>query len=147
MKAIIAYTSIHHGNTEKVAKAMAKAMKAKLAKTSDVSAEAIKKYEVIGLGSGIYAGRHHPKVLELASRLSRKDVFIFSTAGIPSLKKIWHSSLRKRLEKNGCRIKGEFCCGGFDTFGPFRLVGGLQKGRPGKKNIKNAESFAKSIKQ
>ena len=34
---------------------------------------------------------------------------------------------------------GEFHCKGYDTFGPFRLVGGIAKGRP---NIRDLETPA-----
>ncbi len=147
MKPIIIYMSIHKGNTEKIARAMAKALKARIAKANEISLKELKKYDLIGLGSGIYAGRHHKKLLNLIGKASEfnKDVFIFSTAGMPLLNRIWHAALRNRLKKKDCNILGEFCCPGYDTIGPFRLIGGINKKRPNRKDLERAREFARNL--
>lgn len=145
MKTLIIYKSVHHGNTEKVAKVMAKMLNAQLLEADKADARAVIKYDLIGFGSGIYAFRHHPSILELADKLPtmEKKAFIFSTAGWPA--KLWHRALRKRLEKKEVKLIGEFCCKGYDTFGPLKLIGGTNKGRPNKEDLKKAEEFAKSL--
>jgi flavodoxin len=40
---------------------------------------------------------------------------------------------------------GRFSCKGYDTFGPFKLVGGLAKGHPDDKDLKDAVSFFKGL--
>ena len=47
-------------------------------------------------------------------------------------------------EKN-CPILGEFSCKGYDTFGPFKLVGGIAKGHPDERDLENARSFFRQI--
>ena len=36
---------------------------------------------------------------------------------------------------------GKFGCKGYDTFGPFKLVGGIAKGHTDEEDIKNAKCF------
>ena len=43
--------------------------------------------------------------------------------------------------KKGCPVLGEFGCKGYDTFGPFKLVGGIAKGRPNERDLEKAEAF------
>lgn len=146
MKTLIICKSIHHGNTEKIARVMAKVLKVKLLKPEQIKPGEIKKYGLIGFGSGIYAFRHHISLLKFADKLpkTRKRAFIFSTAGFPM--KIQHLALRKRLLNKGFTILGEFNCKGFDTFGPLKLIRGLGKGRPDRKDLENAERFVRRLK-
>ena len=38
-------------------------------------------------------------------------------------------------------VKGAFGCPGFNTFGPFKLIGGLAKGHPDQTDLDNAVRF------
>jgi len=146
MKTLIIYATIT-GNTPKIAKPISRVLKAKLVKVENVKIKDIKKYDLIGFGSGIYAFRHHRNLLRLAEKLPflRKKAFVFSSrGGGPAT--IYHYFLKKRLKRKGFKIIDEFSCKGFDYFGPLKLFGGLNKGRPNKKDIKAAESFAKRLK-
>ncbi len=138
--------SVHHGNTAKVARAMAAVLAAEVmtpeqARVSDLSA-----CDLLGFGSGIYAFRHHPTVLQLAREIDVRDraTFVFSTCGFNVL---WlnHLALRAALRRRGAQIVGEFSCRGFDTFGPLRLFGGINRGRPGPGDLQRAERFARRI--
>ena len=40
---------------------------------------------------------------------------------------------------------GKFGCKGYDTFGPFRLIGGIAKGHPDDKDIKAVLDFYDGI--
>lgn len=40
---------------------------------------------------------------------------------------------------------GEFSCKGYDTFGPFKLVGGIAKGHPDERDLENARKFYREI--
>lgn len=148
MKSLIIYNSLHHNNTEKIAKAMANLLKAKLLKPNEINKNALSKYNLLGFGSGIYAGRHHKPLLELVDELpeSNRKAFIFSTAGFSLLKPIWHKALKRKLLKKGFNIIGEFCCKGFNTCGPFKLIGGINKARPNEKDLKRAEEFVKGLR-
>lgn len=85
MRALIVYVSIHHKNTEKVAKAMADVLNADLSKPWKIKPAEVGKYDLVGFGSGIYWWRHHWALLRLVDNLPRmegKKAFIFSTAGM-----------------------------------------------------------------
>ena len=45
-----------------------------------------------------------------------------------------------------CREVGEYHCQGYDTFGPFKLVGGIAKGHPTEGEIAGAVEFYRSLK-
>ena len=149
MKTLIVCVSIHHGNTLKVAKAMASVLKAKIVKPEAVTDAMLKKYNLIGFGSGIYMWKNHKSLLELADRfphMKGKKAFIFSTSGAANKVALkCHKQLRDKLKGKGFKIIGEFNCQGYDTVGPFILFGGFNKGRPNKEDIKDARAFAKKL--
>ena len=62
MKVLITYNSVHKGNTEKIAKAMADAIDADLLKYSDVDGYNILDYDLVGFGSGIFYGKPEKKI-------------------------------------------------------------------------------------
>jgi len=49
------------------------------------------------------------------------------------------------LGKKHSTAIGKFGCKVYDTFGPFKLVGGIAKGHPDGKDIKNAVEFVKGL--
>ena len=59
MKTVIVYASVHHQNTEKVAKVMAEELEADLFPVANAKPETLETYDLIGFGSGIYFGKHH----------------------------------------------------------------------------------------
>jgi flavodoxin len=147
MKALVVCISVHHGNTEKIAVSISRTLGAKLLKPKEVNS--IQEYDLIGFGSGIYYWRHHRTILNLVDRLpdsKNKKAFIFSTSGI-IVKWLLHRSLKKRLLKKGFDIVGEFFCKGFDTNGPLKLIGGINKGKPDEGDIRRAEEFGGTLKR
>jgi len=152
MEALVIYSSVHHGNTEKIAKKIATVLKAELVKPAEiVNKDALGKYDLIGFGSGIYFGKHHESLLDFIDKMPKmenKKAFIFSTSGAEEgTFNEFNEELSKKLSDKGFEIIGEFSCRGFDTFGPFELIGGLNKGRPDKKDLNDAEEFARSLKK
>ncbi|MCD5425790.1 MAG: flavodoxin family protein [Methanosarcinaceae archaeon] len=158
MKSLIIYISIHHKNTEKIVKAMAEILNAELVKITEVNINELSKYDLIGFGSGIYFGQHHKSLLKLIDKLPNlkvKKAFIFSTSGMSNTGNltynIWHRithfhvPLRKELINKAFDIIGEFDCRGFDTAGPFKFIGGINKGKPNEKDFENARKFAKNL--
>jgi flavodoxin len=57
----------------------------------------------------------------------------------------FNKPLKEKLSEKGFRIIGEFSCRGYDTFGPFKIIGGIRKDRPNKKDIEQARNFAQSL--
>lgn len=150
MKTLIIYISIHHGNTEKIAEAMAEVLDAKLVKPREVGTTTLSKYDLIGFGSGIYYHKHHKGLLDLIGRLpdlKRKKAFIFSTSGVRKMPVFnnFDKQLKKKLLEKGFNIIGEFSCRGFDTAGPFKLIGGISKDRPNEKDLEQARNFTQDL--
>jgi flavodoxin len=151
MKALIIYISVHHGNTEKVAKTMANILDAALLEVEQADASMLEQYDLIGFGSGIYFGKHHESLLDFVDKLPmlrNKKVFIFSTSGLRKIR-FFHNfdkPLKERLQRKGFDIIGEFSCRGLDTYRATKLVGGINRGRPTAQDLKQAENFARSLK-
>ena len=146
MKNVIIYYSKHHGNTKKVLDAIV------AADTEVELVDAIEKHEMdlsgydrIGFASGIYYGKFAEQVLNFANinLPTGKDVFYIATAGNPT-KNCFNSIVDIAMEKHSKEI-GRYICKGFDTFGPFKLVGGLQKGHPTDEEIQEAVKFYKEL--
>lgn len=139
MKTVIVYHSSHHGNTRKVAEAIARGRDVTLIDASAVKNADLSGYELIGFASGIYFGKFHKDVLTFAKdHLPQgKKVFFLSTYGGSSSTKAIEEAIRDRSPQ----IVGRFGCKGYDTFGPFKLVGGIAKGHPDEADLKNACDF------
>jgi len=149
-KSLIVLYSYHHNNTEKIAKVMAKVLDAEIKTPKEINPEELQEYDLVGFGSGIYSAKHDESLLELADELpdvKEKNVFIFSTSGITGKSKSAkdHLTLREKLESKGYTIIDEFQCKGFNTNSFLRLFGGMNKGRPNAKDIKNVEKFARGL--
>ncbi len=146
MRTIIICESVSHGNTLSVANAMAEVFGAKVVKPEEFDPATVNDYDLIGMGSGIYKGKHHKNILELADRLPEldgKSIFIFSSSGKGDISQ--HKQLLAKLAKKGFSNAGEFTCKGWDTSGVFKFIGGINKGLPNRSTLKQAKGFAKSI--
>ncbi len=145
MKTIIIYSSWHHNNTEKIAEAMADVLKAKAVKTKDADISELAEYDLLGFGSGIYAMRADKKLIELINKIPldwQKNAFVFTTSGMGT---DFSKSLEKLLIKRRITVIGRFDCKGFETWGPFKLKGGINKGKPDETDILNAKAFAREL--
>ncbi len=148
MKSLLICFSYHHNNTQKVAQTFAEVLPAEIKSPLNVDPTSLLGYDLIGLGSGIYFGKHHKTLLEFADKLpssENQQVFIFSTSGQPNNVEKLHKKLRQKLQDKGYSVIGEFNCPGYDTYMLMRLVGGIQKGHPDKTDIKAAKEFAESL--
>ena len=146
MKTLIIYESIHHGNTEKIGKIMAESLNADIIRTKDIDINTLNKYDLIGFGSGIYYSKLHKNILNLVDSIStllNKKVFVFSTSGQGKVK--YNKLVEKKLREKNFDVIGSFACKGYDTFGPFKLLGGIAKGRPNDNDLKKAKDFAEHL--
>jgi flavodoxin len=150
MKSLIILVSYHHNNTQKVAEVIAKVLDAQIKTPEQTTPNELQQCDLIGFGSGIYAGRHHRALRKFVDELPQvvnKKAFIFSTCSNIKNSPKYHSLLREKLQSKGYTIIGEFNCAGFITWGPYKLTGGLKKGRPNADDLKHAEEFALELKK
>ena len=151
MESLIICKSSHHGNTKKIAKVMAEILGSAIVEPREITdLDVLKVYDLIGFGSGIYGHRHQSDLLDLACRLpdlGYKKAFIFSTSwkGIGGAAKS-HRVLRMKLMGKGLNVIGEFACKGFTTWGPFKLIRGVNKGKPDNEDLEGAKKFAAGLK-
>jgi flavodoxin len=145
MKAIIICVSVHHGNTKKIADAIADVLHAQVHTPEKVDVGVLDDCDLIGFGSGIYYGKHHQSLLDFVDNLPPLDKqgFVFSTRG--GALNHNHEPLKQRLERKGLRIVAEFSCKGLDTSGVFNYIGGINNTRPNENDLHDAREFARTL--
>jgi len=150
LKTLIIYKSIHHENTLRVAQVMASELGADLSTPEKIDIASLDQYDLIGFGSGIYMGKHHRSLLNFVKNLDNltgKNTFVFYTSGFSKFptRPAFETALKDKLTKTGAQIVGVFSCRGLETYGPFRIGGGKNKGHPNETDLNNARDFAKSL--
>ena len=145
MKTVIIYYSKHHGNTKKLLDAIAESADVDLIDVTAQPNADISGYDRIGFASGIYFNGFAKQILTYAEEQlpNGKDVFYIYTHGAPKVFAL--KTIRAIVTDKDCRELGEYHCLGFDTFGPFKLAGGIAKGHPTEQEIKDAVVFFKRL--
>ena len=146
MKTAICCYSRHHGNTRRVAEAMALEGGVDLIDVTTRQMVRLEEYDCIGFASGIYGFEFHRAVTAFARQYlpEGKPVFFVCTYG--GLRGAGAKELEKLARERGCPVLGTFGCKGYDTFGPFRLVGGIAKGHPDEQDLNNARAFYREMR-
>ena len=146
-KICIVYDSMHNMNTEKLVLSLKENYNdVDIIKVNNFDINAIDNYPKIGLASGIYWGRFSKNIEELLDKILDSDVknlFFIYTSGIGKVR--YEKKLIKRLEEKNKMCLGIFSCKGFDKYGPFKLIGGINKGKPNEKDIQNLIKFFENI--
>ncbi len=146
MKTVIVYHSQHHGNTKKLLDAIKESFSdVKLVDITISQIENLKEYDRIGIASGIYYSKFHKAMLDyIEEKLpEKKQIFAIFTCG--RMAKNYTKDVKAIAVKRNCNWLGEYGCLGFDTFGPFKAVGGIQKGHPTEEEIKGAVEFYQNL--
>lgn len=149
-RCLLLVKSVHHGNTAKVAEAMAGVLGADIATPESTPHTSLADYNLVGFGSGVYYGCMHEALLDWLrglpdAREPGTPAFIFSTSGLPFLAMVWHWPLRRLLARKGFRVVGAFACRGHDTWGPLWLTGGLNRAHPDEHDLARARKFAAAM--
>ncbi|EOS38934.1 hypothetical protein C808_02251 [Lachnospiraceae bacterium M18-1] len=141
MKTIIIYESEHHKNTKKLVDAIKRKYDIETVKVAEACSIDLGNYDVIGLASGIAFGKFYQNLEQFAQKHlpHSKKVFFLYTCGRDSGK--YTASISKTASSRQCEILGSYGCPGFDTYGPFKLVGGISKGHPTQDEIDGAVRF------
>ena len=102
-------------------------------------------YDRIGFASGIYYSNFAKQIIAYAEKNlpDEKPVFFIYTHGAP--KGDFLKEIRAVTQKKNCPEIGEFRCQGYDTFGPFKLVGGIVKGHPTADEIQKAVEYYQNL--
>ena len=145
MKTAIVYYSQHHGNTKKLLDAIAMQEEVTLINVVENKNVDLKDFDRVGFASGAYFASFAKQLLAFAKTNlpENKDVFFICTCGVKS--GVYFDAIRRITKEKQCRELGTYMCLGFDTFGPFKLVGGVAKGHPTEDEISGAVSFYKAL--
>lgn len=143
MRTVIVYASVHHGNTKKLVEKIAEKCGVDLIDAVQQSKADLSVYDKIGFASGIYFSKFHQRILQfIAENLPEdKKVFLICTYGGSSN----YKSPEAILKEKRADIIGKFGCKGYDTFGPFKMLGGIAKGHPDEKDIQDAVNFISGL--
>lgn len=144
-KVVLVYASMHHGNTYKLVKAITdkydiKCIDATVEKKVDLS-----EYDMIGFASGIDFGKFYEPIEQFAKEnlpMKREVFFLYTCAMV---REGFTNSMKEiALEKKAIFL-GEYGCKGFNTYGPWKVIGGMNKNHPTKEEIEGAISFYEKL--
>lgn len=145
MKTAIVYYSKHHENTKKLLDAIAQKNEVTLINILENPTADLSGYDTIGFASGIYYSKFQKSLLKFAEEHmpDGKQTFFIYTYG--AKKDGYTKAITEAVKKHYAKILGEYGCFGFNTFGPFKLIGGIAKGHPDKSDLDNAVAFYRSL--
>lgn len=145
MKTAIVYYSKHHGNTKKLLDAIAQKHNVTLIDVTDDGNVDISDYDRIGFASGIYYSKFQKVLIKYAEENmpDGKETFFIYTYG--AKKKGYTAAIAEAVNKHNAKLLGEFGCFGFNTFGPFKLIGGIAKGHPNDEELNEALKFYETL--
>ncbi|GHF92711.1 flavodoxin [Kitasatospora xanthocidica] len=150
MKTVIVCASVSHGNTRRIADTMAHILDdAKVVSPEQAGPAELAGADLIGFGSGVFYGRLHPQLTDFVRALpaGRGRAFVFATSGLPEMPLApFTRPLARLLEGKGFEVEGSFLCRAFDTWAPFKLVGGINKQRPNGADLAGARAFAERLR-
>ena len=101
MRKAIVYTSVHHGNTEKLVKRIAEECQVDLIDAIKQMNADLNDYDMIGFASGIYYSKFHQSILKFSEEnlSADKKVFLICTYGGSANFK----SIEQILNKKSCQ--------------------------------------------
>lgn len=145
MKTVILYYSKHHENTRKLLDAIQKEYHVTLIDITQNPNIDLSSYDRIGFASGIYYSKFQKTLLEYANKYmpNNKETFFIYTYGAEKVG--YTNAIKEAVKKHNAKVLGEFGCFGFNTFGPFKLIGGIAKGHPDSNDIDNVLKFYKEL--
>lgn len=152
MKTAIVCVSVSHGNTRKIANAIAHELDAVILDPEATDPATLDDYDLVGFGSGIFGMEFHPSLRQFIQRLPRthgKKAFVFATRGGPGGMPFWRYMRRmtRTLDAKGYEVVSTFSCRGYDTWWPLQIVGGLNKGHPDTADVQAAHAFARDVRR
>lgn len=145
MRILVIINSTHRQNTLKIAEAMSEAAGLTIVDVDDADKYNVRDYDIVGFGSGIYAGKFGKKILNYIDKNLEdlKNVFVFSTSGTGKEK--YNEGLVTYLNENCKNVLGSFACKGLCKWFIFALAGGIAKGHPDMEDYESAQVFIEQV--
>jgi flavodoxin len=155
MNALVVCVSQAHGNTRKVAEAMAQVLEATVVEPEALQdASVLSEYDLIGFGSGIFYGFFHKRLRRFIRDLpsiEKRPAFLFFTNGVRvkpymAMLDVLVAQMKGQLASKGFVVVDDvFSCAGWSTWLMFALIGGISKGRPNEDDLEQAGEFARNL--
>ena len=144
MATAIVYYSKHHGNTKKLLDALPKDVV--LIDVTNPSTTDLSSFDRVGFASGIYAGSFAREIMRFAQEHlpERKPVFFIATSAMKL--KSHFTGITHACEQRRAVILGSYICQGYNTYGPFKLIGGTSKGHPTEEEINAFLAFYNALR-
>ena len=144
-KAVIIYASTHQGNTRKLVEAISNRYEiTQIDVTCQKSAD-LSGYDLIGFASGIDFGKFYDSVEKfLEDNLpENKRVFFLYTCAKKNIK--FTECIKKEALDKGAVIMGEYGCRGYNTYGPWKIIGGMNKNHPSQEELEEVLRFYEAL--
>ena len=141
----IIYASKHHGNTYKLVKAISEKYDIDQIDAEKLHCVDLSVYDLIGFASGIDFGKFYSSVegfLKDNLPQNKKVFFIYTCAKISS--RFTESMKASALEKDAV-LMGEYGCRGYNTYGPWKIIGGMNKNHPSQKELEDGILFYETL--
>lgn len=144
MKTAIVYYSEHHGNTKNLIDAVTTSDTTLIDVTKTDTAD-LTPYDLIIFASGIYFSQFEKRVMAFVEKNlpDGKKTALLYTYG--ARRDSYTNKITGTIRQKDSTVIGSYGCFGFDTFGPFKLVGGIAKGHPNADEIAGAVKFVKGL--
>jgi flavodoxin len=140
-KNIIIYASKHHNNTYKLVKAISEKYEITTIDATKETIVDLHGYELIGFASGIDFGKFYEEIENFAKTNLpiKKKVFFLYTCAME--RKEFTNSMKEIVLEKEADILGEYGCKGYNTYGPWKVIGGMNKKHPTEIEIMSAVEF------
>ena len=144
-KGVIVYASTHHGNTKKLAEAIADRCEAVLIDAEQVRQADLTEYDLIGFASGIDFGKFYPSVEGFLQENLPKGKRVFFLYTCAKVNKGFTKTMQELALKKDAILLGEYGCRGYNTYGPWKLIGGMNKNHPDSEELNGAVKFYRRL--
>ena len=144
-KGVIVYASTHHGNTKKLAEAIAECCESVLIDAEQVRQADLTEYDLIGFASGIDFGKFYPSVERFLQENLPKGKKVFFLYTCAKVNKDFTKTMQEMAQEKDAVLLGEYGCRGYNTYGPWKLIGGMNKNHPDREELGGAVEFYRKL--
>ena len=145
-KTVIVYASKHHGNTYKLVKAISDNYEITMIDATKETSVDLQEYDIIGFASGIDFGKFYVEIENFARENlpSQKKVFFLYTCAME--RDGFTDSIKEIVLEKDAVVLGEYGCKGYNTYGPWKLIGGMNKNHPTENEMQECVNFYENFR-
>ena len=105
----------------------------------------LQEYDLIGFASGVDFGKFYLEIENFARENLplQKAVFFLYTCAMD--REGFTDSIKEIALKKDAVILGEYGCRGYNTYGPWKLIGGMNKSHPTENELQECINFYEKL--